>query len=305
MRLRLPAFILFVIVALVLCTFAIAAVHAADPPCGQKECECGCKDDGGDCNRCATASTAGLTWEVARGDADQVILWRFANRYWSQVGNYRISSDEYRPLLPGDRWGDPCNPPLAVPECHRRHRHPRENFGVDWKPKAEGRERWTVNGVEVPRDEAMKAVQGAGPMPDDGKLPWVVWVGDEATGQKVAADVPADKARFQSYRPGEAMVMDRGGNPTLYTPGLWFVTAGGVARHEKSYTGTPQVIEGIRQASQGWNPDSVPPLDSPNVLPNLPISDQAKGAAALAGGGLFVVAFSAVAKALKGRTATP
>ena len=290
---RLTPWLIAALALTALGALALAALPARGaPPCGVAGCDCGCAG-GGACLRCA----AGLSWEPSHGDPDQVILWRLAGGRWTQLGNYHRAADEYNPLLPGDRWGEACEPPLAVPERWRLPR-PAKNYGVDWVA-AGGGTGWSVSGTPVSEAEARQAIGGPA-LPDDASKPYVLWVGDEATGQRVRADV-GDRARVQSVPPGHWMTYDRTGRVLLYPPGLWFVRPDSTAvSHEAAYAGPDQLAEGLRRCDPNWKPDAVPdlkPAPAP-LLPSLPNIDVPPAAAVpggiVTGGGLVALGLAAL-----------
>src|SRR5438094_57236 len=76
-------------------------------------------------------------------DADQAALYQRGK----QIGGYDFTRKLYRPYaVKTDRWGKPCQPPVAPPGAIRR------NFGVV-RDKLQGGERYLHNGKEVSRQQ--------------------------------------------------------------------------------------------------------------------------------------------------------
>lgn len=268
-------FLVAAIVLTVVAAFCLAAVPARGADgCCSKACTCGC-DGERPCQKCTVAA---LRWE--RHDDDQFDLLDRAGR---QVGSYRPSDDTYRPRA-GAGWGDRCEPPVDVPECCRRT----TNYGVD-AVASDAPRGWSISGKPVDAGEAGRALAGGPAIPDDAGRPYVLWVGDDATGERVKADA-GDKARVQAVPPGHWMTLDRDGKP-IYSPGLWFVRADGTAvGHEPAYRGAEQLTEGLRRCAPDWKPDAVPDLapPAPPVLPFLPsLPSFVAPAAVLVPGGLL------------------
>lgn len=209
-------------------------------------------------DRPATVVVSQFSWSVvADTSGDQIACWRGD----TQVGTWRVSTQEYFPRFgPGD-WGKPCNPPVDVPTEYIRAV---TNYGVD-TGKIGGGEHWRINGREVDREEATREIE-APAIPDDSGLPFVVGVGlPDDQGKQLAADA-AGKARVQLYAANDVMIADRNGKP-VYTPGLWFVLADGtVVAHEPAYTGAAQLAEGLRLCDPSWNPLKVPDLSAANPV---------------------------------------
>lgn len=257
-------FVSRVILAMVLSVILAGTMGMVFGSACSPDCTCGC-NNGGNCN-CVP-----FTWAIVAGtDEDEIACWRGS----VQVGSWRVSDQQYFPRFGPGKWGKPCEPPCAVPE---KYVTKVRNFGVD-EGKRDGKEHWRVNGAEVPRETAIKAMD-APALPDDANLPFVVAVGlpaDQAS--RLVADV-GNLARVQLYAADDVMAKDRDGKQ-LYTPGLWFVKADGAAvAHEAQYTGPDQLAEGLRRCDPKWNPTIVPDLSS------VPSSGLVPDLAAVVGGG--------------------
>jgi hypothetical protein len=272
---RLIPFLAVVIVLTVAAALCLACVPAHGSDCCSPACSCGCNDGQG-C-RC-------LTWTVVPDTGgDQVGLWHGSKL----LGIWRVGDQTYHVRTAPGAFAAAGELPAAAPALPERYRRV-TNYGTE--PDPGGPRGWTICGQPVSADEAHNALAGGPALPDDSGRPYVLWVGDDATGQRVKADV-GDRARVQSVPPGHWMTADRDGRP-IYAPGLWFVRADGKAvGHEVSYTGAPQLAEGLRRCAPDWKPDAVPDLTPPApapLLPSLPaIAPAVAMPGALASGGLL------------------
>ena len=260
---RLVSFLAVAIVLTVAAALLIAYVpaHGADGHCS-KQCTCGC-DGERPCLSCV------LHW--TRHDDDQ---WDLMDRSGKQVGAYRPSTGTYLERL-GDGWGERSLPPVELPECCRKKA---ENYGVIAAP--EHHAGWSISGQPVAAGDAMRAL-GDPAIPDDAGKPYVLWVGDQATGDRIKADV-GDRARVQSVPPGHWMTADRDGKP-VYTQGIGLVGADGKAvGHEATYRGPDQIAEGLRRSDPNWKPDTVPDL-TPAPVPTIPALSSIPPAVAMPG----------------------
>lgn len=269
---RLISYVAWLLIALGLLavgTLAMTLVPAYGGDC-PGSCACGCDGE----RACPKCAAGGEWWVVEDTGGDQVGLWVRG----AQVGSWRVSDQTYHPRLGPGRWGEAREPPAAVPECYRRAA---TNYGVSAPAAGEARG-WSVSGKPVSAGEARQALAGGPALPDDAGRPYVLWVGDDATGARLKADA-GDRARVQAVPPGHWMTLDRDGK-AIYTPGLWFVRADGTAvGHEAAYRGADQLAEGLRRCAPDWRPDAVPGL-TPPVRPVPPSLPAFPAAAAVPGG---------------------
>lgn len=141
-------------------------------------------------------------------DGDQWLLYRGD---W-QVGAYCPCDNVYRPLTP-QGWGPVGNPPILPPAFDSAR--PVEASG-DLLPKwakdgvnrdlCDGkRERCSIQGQEISKRQLLLTLAGDG-LPDDAKLPWIVYVGSDKAGAAKSLAEFSRKYRVQCYDPSDWQV---------------------------------------------------------------------------------------------------
>lgn len=158
-----------------------------------------------------------------------------------------------------------------------------ENHGMDWSPT--GRECYSINGRECPREEVVGAL-GDKKLTDDSPLLRLTVIGPKEARQKVLGDLdthPAlapmkGKVLVQAYEPTDWAVARYGfkttGAPTVYVQ----APNGKVLHRQDDYADGPEALAGaIRKADPSYDPsrdpdrrkpDPVPAPILPNILPN-------------------------------------
>lgn len=181
-----------------------------------------------------------------------------------QIGTYQHSTQEY---FSYDEGTHTFTGPLPIPSLKEE-----ENFGVYREDSKQ--EKWTVDGRAVSQESGLKVIAGD-VIPDDSKLPWLVYVGDATTGSKIEADLQVNKDtqgkyRFQFYQVGEFGATDRDGK-TCYAPGITCVSANRVAIwHLTSYTSVEDLVNYVRKLPPDYDPSKVPELE--NISSEAPLT---------------------------------
>jgi hypothetical protein len=179
--------------------------------------------------------------------------------YWqqTQVGTWSHSVGKYYPF-DGQRWGQPCEPPIAAPI---------ENFGVR-RGQLAGKERVSINGKEVTAEQARRKLLETPiddkSLPDDKGKPFWVVVGsaqDSARARALLESAPfSGVGRVQYYRPDDAMIKDRDGK-LMYREGITLVEASGaVIGHTDRYDSAEDLAEGLRRLQPNFDPANVSSL---------------------------------------------
>lgn len=247
---------------------------------------------------CLVSASPAASYSWVRGDnSDEIHLYQDGRH----VGGYRYSTKEYFSFNSDTKtWSEPVkespwgmSPIQPVTLAN--------NYGIDVNKRSD-KERWVVDGKEVDP----KSIQGPDSViPDDGNLPWLVWVGDPVVGEKIRQDFQTNPSltpwknsfRFQSYTSQDVMIHDRDGKD-CYLPGLTAVKADRhVMWNLKAYT-TPETLAGyLRKLDPNVKPSDTPDLptisEDPNILPELPLSVSTGGLSLLSGlGALFLLSSS-------------
>ena len=234
-----------------------------------------------------------------------------------QVGVYNPSRDRYRPLYRDGALGEPCQPPVQLPEL---------NFGIK-KVEGSGDQlpgtqstftpAYSINGQPVTRDEAMAHIEDK--LPDDAKLLRLTVIGGQEQRDRVVKDLESapelavwkDKLVVQDYDPGHWAVSATGfktdGSPTIYLqapPGIYNIggqpNPGGevLLRCDNYDGGAPllahklhQSVQAVRKRQPDYRPDQDPDGKPPRIpVPTLP--DVPPAPVALYGlGGLLAILF--------------
>jgi hypothetical protein len=203
---------------------------------------------------------------------------------------YLAGSGQYFPLAAGS-WGEgtarkpdglPEPPPLAAKTpakapVKQEPDKPKEadptNYGVDLS-KIATFPKYTINGQEIGRQEAMDAVS-SGKLPDDRKLLRLTVIGSDPECQRVVADLDADPATraqvvVQCYAPNDCAVARYGfkcdGKPSIYLQ-----SPDGVVLHRQAdYADGPAgLATAIRKAAEGYDPSKDPDLRRALQVPGL------------------------------------
>lgn len=161
------------------------------------------------------------------------------------------------------------------------------NYGLD-RSKIADHERFTINGVEVPRHKAFQAI-GA-PLPNDAGLLRMTVIGSDADRKKVLDDVAKfperEKMLVQDYPPDHWAVKGAGfvttGKPTIYLQ----APSGKVLHRQDSYSGPAPLVEAIRRADPNYDPKKDKDLNAAPLAGDVP-------AEAVAGVGLSGLALLA------------
>jgi hypothetical protein len=203
---------------------------------------------------------------------------------------------------PGQCACDDCPKECLARRRHEETRTPLQEWqthGVD-QTKLAQRECYRINGIEVPKEQGLRAI-GEAVIPDDSRSPRVVVLGSAGARQKVADDwskspnlVPfKDKAILQAYAADDWAVKDVGYTQTA-DPTIYVVDAGGKVLHrQEGYSGPPQLAQALRRADPDYDPKKDPdltkgkPAGAPSSTPDPLLFG---GAAAFAALGLATIA---------------
>jgi hypothetical protein len=152
-----------------------------------------------------------------------------------------------------------------------------QNFGVDSARLAHGDDRYLINGRQVTREDALRAV-GSSNLADDSHKPRLTVIGSEADRQRVLADFEAaplaewrPKLVLHAYAPDHWHVAKAGfktdGKPTIYLQ-----RADGVVMHRQDdYSGgAPVLAQAIRKADPNYDPAKDPNANKPTPAPGAP-----------------------------------
>jgi hypothetical protein len=222
------------------------------------------------CLLAAIPAAAGYEWHTFPDDADQLSLWHDGR----QLGNWRISTREYLPLLAPGVWGDPCPPPYPPPQDvmapGKIESDGTINFGLERSRLPAGRH--FLDGKEVSKDELLQAL-GPARLPDDSQWPSLTIIGLEPARQKVLSDLQSspflapwkDRLKVQDYSPDHWAVKDAGfvttGQPTIYCQ----APDGTVLHRQDEYRGPQALAEVLRQVDPQYKPEKDPDLNAGSV----------------------------------------
>lgn len=207
-------------------------------------------------------------WVPVPSDPAQVAL-LYRGR---QIGCWDHESCYFKELFPDGSWSKAGEVPADAPHP------PRALAGNDEVGRRDGKERSTVNGREVSKDELSRRV-GAPDLPNDAGKRWIVAVAPDAAGKaKAAADLAPfkDKYRVQCYVAGDWATKDRDGK-LVYLPGITVADASGRQLHHQADMDAGR----LRKAEPNFDPSKTPDLSngSPKpgplpwpVLPSVPFS---------------------------------
>lgn len=227
------------------------------------------------CLLAALPALAGYEWHTFPDEPDQLWL-RHDGR---QLGNWRISTREYLPLLAPGVWGDPCPPPYPPPQevlaPGKIETNGTINFGLE-RARLPAAGKHLLNGKEVSKDELLQAL-GSAKFPDDSQWPSLTIIGPEAARQKVISDLQSspflapwkDRLKVQDYAPDHWAVKDAGfvttGQPTIYCQ----APDGTVLHRQDEYRGPQALAEVLRQVDPQYKPAKDPDLNK--ALAGIPL----------------------------------
>jgi|SRR5579875_3449409 len=219
------------------------------------------------CLLLALSASAQYEWHTFPDDADQLSLWRDGR----QLGNWRISTREYLPLLAPGVWGTPCPPPYPPPQDMIAPGKVESdgilNFGLE-RAHLPVAGKHLLNGIEVSKEELLQAL-GPGQLPDDSQWLSLTIIGPEEARQKVLSDlqnspylVPwKDHLKVHDYPPDHWAVRDAGfvttGQPTIYCQ----ASDGTVLHRQDEYRGPQALAEVLRRADPQYRPERDPDLN--------------------------------------------
>jgi hypothetical protein len=219
------------------------------------------------CLLAALPALAGYEWHTFPDDADQLSLWRDGR----QLGNWRISTREYLPLVAPGTWGDPCPPPYPPPQDviapGKVELDGTINFGLE-RACLPAAGKHLLNGKEVSKDELLQAL-GPLRLTDDSQWPSLTIIGPEAARHKVLSDLQSspflapwkDRLKVQDYAPDHWAVRDAGfvttGQPTIYCQ----APDGTVLHRQDEYRGPAALAEVLRQVDPHYQPEKDPDLN--------------------------------------------
>ncbi len=211
-------------------------------------------------------AAAGYEWRTFADEPDQLSLWHDGR----QLGNWRISTREYLPLLAPGVWGDPCPPPYPPPQDvvapGKIETDGTINFGLERSRLPAGRH--LLNGKEVSKDELLQAL-GSAKFPDDSQWPSLTIIGPEVMRQMVLSDLQSSPflapwkggLKVQDYSPDHWAVRDAGfvttGQPTIY----YQAPDGTVLHRQDEYRGPEALAEVLRQVDPQYKPEKDPDLN--------------------------------------------
>src|SRR5579885_2742726 len=102
-------------------------------------------------------AAGGYEWRTFADEPDQLSLWHDGR----QLGNWRISTREYLPLLAPGTWGDPCPPPYPPPQevvaPAKIESDGTLNFGLD-RARLSGAGKHLLNGREARKEELLSEI---------------------------------------------------------------------------------------------------------------------------------------------------
>ncbi|HTU90062.1 MAG TPA: hypothetical protein VMF69_08190 [Gemmataceae bacterium] len=219
------------------------------------------------CLLVAVPAQAGYEWRTFPDEADQLSLWHDGR----QLGNWRLSTREYLPLLASGVWGDPCPPPYPPPQDvvapGKVETDGTINFGLE-RSRLSAAGKHLLNGKEVSKDELLQAL-GSATLPDDSQWPSLTIIGPEAMRQKVISDLQSspfltpwkDRLKVQDYAPDHWAVKEAGfittGQPTIYCQ----APDGTVLHRQEEYRGPEALAEVLRQVDPQYKPEKDPDLN--------------------------------------------
>jgi hypothetical protein len=219
------------------------------------------------CLLVAPPASAAYEWRTFPDEPDQLSLWQDGR----QLGNWRISTREYLPLLAPGTWGDPCPPPYPPPQevvaPAKIESDGTLNFGLD-RARLSGAGKHLLNGREVRKEELLQAL-GPARLTDDSQWPSLTIIGPEAGRQKVLSDLQSspllapwkDRLKVQDYAPDHWAVRDAGfvttGQPTIYCQ----APDGTVLHRQDEYRGPEALAEVLRQVDPLYKPEQDPDLN--------------------------------------------
>ncbi|MHB1423483.1 MAG: hypothetical protein ACYC3I_09875 [Gemmataceae bacterium] len=221
------------------------------------------------CLLAACPVLADYEWRTFADDKDQLSLWQEGR----QVGNWRISSREYFPLVANGVWGKPCPPPYPPPQDvvapGKVESDGTINFGLDQaRLRAGGKH--LLGGKEVSKEELLQAI-GRPQLPKDDKWLSLTIIGPEAARKMVLSDLLnspflmpwKDRIKVRDYPPDHWAVKDAGfvttGQPTIYCQ----AADGTVLHRQDAYRGPEALAEVLRRADPNYQPERDPDLNKP------------------------------------------
>jgi len=211
-------------------------------------------------------AAGGYEWRTFADEPDQLSLWHDGR----QLGNWRISTREYLPLLAPGIWGDPCPPPYPPPQDvvapGKIETDGTINFGLERSRLPAGRH--LLNGKEVSKDELLQAL-GSAKVPDDSQWLSLTIIGPDGMRQKVISDLQSspslapwkDRLKVQDYSPDHWAIKDTGfvttGQPTIYCQ----APDGRVLHRQDEYRGPEALAQVLRQVDPQYKPEKDPDLN--------------------------------------------
>lgn len=180
-----------------------------------------------------------------------------------QLGNYRLKTDDFLPLL-GGRFGTPCRPPAEPPF----------RFGV--VADQLGGAGYRINGRVATREEVLARLGRDSLQDDTARLRLTVW-GDAADRERALAAVrqqlgrAADQVLVQSYPADHwsgRVGFETGGSPSIYLQ----MPDGKVLWRADSDRDLAGLAEAVRRADPNYDPLKDPSPLRP-ALPSLPAFD--------------------------------
>lgn len=220
-------------------------------------------------------------WKEWPGYSDQVAL---VDASGQQVGLYSYKDRKFWPRKDG-KWGDPCDPPIAIPPQPLA-----ANYGVD-TDKMDGKRKYYRQGNEVTREQAY----GAFDLPNDSGKLRVTVIGDgreqvvKDLGDHPALAVYKGQYLLQAYAPDHWAVKDAGfvtsGKPTIYIQ-----KPDGKVLHRQDTYSAESLADALRKVQPNYQPAKDPNVNNP-LQPLSGITDRIKDiplpVLALGGLGLF------------------
>lgn len=162
---------------------------------------------------------------------------------------------------------------------------PINNFGMEWRGEP-GKERCTVNGREVTKDNLIHAIGGAASdIHDDSKLMRLIVTGSDAGRKRVVDDWSAklsakwsNKVLMQSYPADHWLLKSNDGSQSYYPatkgdPTIYLVEADGKYRSVSDYSRGPDGLDmALAKAEKLRDPNAADPKRVPDLTsPDVPV----------------------------------
>lgn len=207
-------------------------------------------------------SPASYTWDGPHGEGDRQ-FWILTNG-GAKLGMFQAGG--WYPAIGTDTYAGEAagTPPIAPPAAAERAELFERNYGID-RSKLRENPAWSINGVEVAREQAMQAM-----LSDDSGRWHLTIVGDDDTSRRAAiaaiASLPGrDRVHVQGYRTADWAVAARKLQPgiTLQKPRV----QGGAQVYHAGEISPATAGEALKRSDPSWKPDAPPAPAPPSITP--------------------------------------